>query len=728
MQFDGKQFLARSRAIVPLRRSSLLLSFLLFLALGARAQRPELLYLRLNEDSGTSTADLAIPGVPGTSVTMVSGVVWESGSQVLGASSLLLNVVPGTAGQDIAYTNSTFNHSGDWTIEFRGKRTLFALAQQRAALGKNGATSITINHFQTFYPLAVTDTLTLEGPGVNSVTVEFPRLWPDWQHFAFVHDSNARTITAYVNGSRRAFVWQTNSIPLNGDGIRGMLFGGTVQNDWDGAIDELRIWSRALSGQEIVAGMNVEIDTVSVDVGVVEIMTPSRTLSTMSSMPYGTAETVSIRVSNLGAITLPTGTAIPLSFTVEGGPTVANETLILTAALSTGASVPFTFATTADLSGADLKSITVSSAFNGDSQPINDSKSRQLTFYLGGEVDRFPYAEDFGLATEPNGPPLGWTHGIPSPGTDWIFTSNPNKHDSNLSLGDHTSGLVGAGMSAMVPTSFTHNAIVLKTPTFDFTNVVNPRLEFWYSSRVFSLPFSSTIGPANILRLDLVLQPSGTTIWDIVGPIGDPYDYSTDWHYFGVDLSAYSGQRLLLRFRVDGSINTTEHSILMDDFQATDHVLGIGQPPQPGLAVMDLNGALSPGGLDVSFLENGPYSASASPGGPLNFAFEGDSNQPIIVLFGNLNVQAATFGNIGQMDIGGIADPMTGIPAGIATLFNGTNPLGLNPLFVTSSSGDALLQLTMSALPPGILTTFQAAITNDSFGISLSNCIQLEVK
>lgn len=222
--------------------------------------------------------------------------------------------------------------------------------------------------------------------------------------------------------------------------------------------------------------------------------------------------------------------------------------------------------------------------------------------------------------------------------------------------------------------------------------------------------------------MDVLEWPSGQVTTDVLPPTPRPAVESR----YVADLSAFVGKIITLRLKNIPGVNSS--SIAMDNVLVRDYPVESGQAPQPGLAVFDINGATNLGGDTVSFGGPGPFYGQSMPGLPLAFSFEGEGVQPILVMYGAMNQGAATFPQIGQMDIGGAPDPVSGIPVGTAFLFNGTDPTGLNPLFWTTPQGTNLVQFTTPALPPGIVTTFQAAIFNSTSGIALSNAVQLEIQ
>lgn len=153
---------------------------------------------------------------------------------------------------------------------------------------------------------------------------------------------------------------------------------------------------------------------------------------------------------------------------------------------------------------------------------------------------------------------------------------------------------------------------------------------------------------------------------------------------------------------------------------------GPGQPIQPGLAVMDINSSTNANGngTDGGCMDfNGPFFCDATPGQPLEFTFEGNANQAIILMFGALNPGAGNFPPSGQIDIG---VPGPGLPGGITLAADGNAPGFLNSLFNTGPNGTAILSFTTPQYPLGILTTFQAGIYHPT-GLAVTNAVQVTI-
>jgi hypothetical protein len=78
-----------------------------------------------------------------------------------------------------------------------------------------------------------------------------------WQHVAITHDGD--TLTIFVNGVQ---VGQTNGVPIPSPSNAPIRIGARATDQarfFNGAIDEVRIWTIALTPQEIAAQMNTEL-------------------------------------------------------------------------------------------------------------------------------------------------------------------------------------------------------------------------------------------------------------------------------------------------------------------------------------------------------------------------------------------------------------------------------------------------------------------------------------
>lgn len=196
---------------------------------------------------------------------------------------------------------------------------------------------------------------------------------------------------------------------------------------------------------------------------------------------------------------------------------------------------------------------------------------------------------------------------------------------------------------------------------------------------------------------------------------------------FGTDM------RLIFRQR-DNTTWEGNDAFAIDRIVITPLVAGVanGQPGVAGQALLDISGAnvtarninCAPVG-DLGS-PNGPHFASASSATGMSFRFNGEVNQPIILFAGPLAVNIANFSGlgIGQVDCG-IPDPNPPFVS-VIVLADGTQPNFINSLFNTGPSGEVSFTFPVS-FPPGIFSTFQAAVFNSTTIIKLSNAVQLTV-
>ncbi len=432
------------------------------------------------------------------------------------------------------------------------------------------------------------------------------------------------------------------------------------------------------------------------------------------------AETVSVSVRNTGINTVAAGSTLLLSYQIDGGP-VITEAALLATSLSTGQTLAYSFATTADFSVPGPHTVTAAVSYALDLDPANDA----LTAVIANgppEVTTYPFVATFDGLTAPGDlPPAGWAQDPADASgnfADWSFTNTV----SATTAGGPTTDASGGGYFAYVDDAGEHAAVILRSPCLDLGALVSPRLSFYlWSNNANPSPTSAQA----MFSIDVISLTTGMVTTDAFGPVGH---LGAAWNYQFLDLLPWFSERIQLVFRVNSANGSSLHDIALDEIAVYDPLPTPGQGPQPGLAVMDINDARN-GNLEPTFVPgNGPYYASAQVGGLIAFEFEGEPNRPIVLLSGPLNPVAATFPNVGQFDIGGPIDPLTGIPTALIVLADGGNAQGLNAFFVLSAAGRSDIGFGVPNLPLGLLGSFQAAIfTSGANGapVALSNAIQL---
>ena len=445
-------------------------------------------------------------------------------------------------------------------------------------------------------------------------------------------------------------------------------------------------------------------------------------------------EPVTVTIQNFGMNPIVSGTSIPISYSVGDGlnpPTVVMENYVAGQTLNQFDSDTHTFATTADLSMPGTYVFDVSISLPGDLDPTNDAiNGVSVGSGPGIVVSSFPWMEDFDASTS-NGtliPPAGFEQDPnDSAGTnsDWFFRNIGITPTTTGPDFDHTTGVAGSGYYAHVEDGGNFAAVNLITPCLDLNSLPNATLKFWVHSNNANTPTTTS---ENFLHVDILQFPGPLVTNDVLlTPVGH---LGPDWTLQVVDLSAFNGATVQLRFRGTSDGGSSNHDIAIDDIEIFNATATNGQPPQANLAVLDINGlAFNGAGLPVSFGSNGPYFYAASVGSQVSFGFDGETNMPIIFLLGNLNVGASIFSGVGQLDIGGPLNMMTGLPAGITILADGNNPTGLNPFFNTGPAGTATIGFSLPAFPIGLLTTFQAAFfTSQAPFLAFSNAVEFTVQ
>ena len=202
-------------------------------------------YWKLNEGSGTSTADAGEDGFAGT---LSGGAGWTTG--LFGSSAVNLDGVDDA----VAATGPVLNTSRSYSVtawvrpdEVKGSVSTVAsidgtqaspFALQNSSIGRWG------------FRVTASDTSntgeTLVGAGPPSATVG------TWYHLAGVYDSAAGTLTLYVNGIREGSTSFSSGWTSNGNFILGRARArGVAGNYWPGAIEDVRAYPFAIDAAHV---------------------------------------------------------------------------------------------------------------------------------------------------------------------------------------------------------------------------------------------------------------------------------------------------------------------------------------------------------------------------------------------------------------------------------------------------------------------------------------------
>lgn len=219
---------------------------------------PELLYYQFNETTGTTTANLAQPGV-GTTPAPVNGYTMGGTGQFGGG----LRGAVGTGATHFVDTGwVTALGTGSWTLSFWF---------DNRATNPGGALQylccdLTAGSFRIFSNgVAGAENLILRGTGITDVTITGGASYTAVAAVAWVYDSSVPEIRAYLNGVKLATVPQAAALTING--TANFKVGGYGTSPGllpNGVVDEFRLYSRALSDAEIAATWNVDIGSTPV--------------------------------------------------------------------------------------------------------------------------------------------------------------------------------------------------------------------------------------------------------------------------------------------------------------------------------------------------------------------------------------------------------------------------------------------------------------------------------
>ncbi|MFT7620128.1 MAG: hypothetical protein ACI97A_003785 [Planctomycetota bacterium] len=526
-----------------------------------------------------------------------------------------------------------------------------------------------------------------------------------------------------------AGVVQSFYITLNNSGLRledtpgtaaGTLFAGNSDIQFfeghDGLHFNATMSPQVWNGNIHYTTLATVTDDVSID---------SLTMPTSNAIDCGlgtAADSVTVSVRNRGTNSIPIGAVLQVTYQVDAMPPVF-EFIVTTAVFNTGDVLLHTFAPTVDMSTPGIRTLVGTVLHAGDLEPSNDTITEQIG--SGGElrVTSYPYVENFDLFGGPatTEPPYGFNNSASDasgPNSDWVIRDDPTPSLGVGPAADHTTGVAGTGGFAYCDGDGVYANVALRSPCFDLTGMLNPTATFWVHS-------DSTASPGffNTLTMNAVSYPSGTVTTNIIPSIGH---LGTGWTRQQINLSAFIGQVVQLVMKVNSTSAGPNHDIAIDDFSVSDLQPTPGQAPQPGLAVLDINGPLNANGEPLQFGFGGPYFKALTAGETMLINIEATPMQVIVLFAGALNPVAATFPGSGTVDIGGPVNPMNGIPSGISVLADGAIPFGLDSFFRTAANGLFDFGITVPIFPPGIKVAFQVAISSSpGIPIKLSNCVEV---
>ncbi|MEM7367368.1 MAG: CARDB domain-containing protein [Bacteroidota bacterium] len=298
-------------------------------------------------------------------------------------------------------------------------------------------------------------------------------------------------------------------------------------------------------------GGGFEHDVAIDDVSITEILSADAQLLSIvkpsgSDCGLTATDTVSIQVRNGGG---SAAIGITASFSVDGNTPIPAETIPDT--LQPGDTTIFTFTSTADFSALGIHTLEVFVSQTGDGDMSNDTIFTNISNLTGFSA---PYSENFD-----GGFPADWLNDPNDGGEEWINSATQNSTYGPDGV-DHTSG---TGEYMWVddggPNSTATNLI---SPCIDLTTLIAPELEFW----VWSNNEEPSDGDVD-LHIDI--NADGVWVDDVIPAITD---MDSMWEQVVIDLAAYSGTIIKVRFRTDEFNTGFRHDVAIDDFSVFEEL------------------------------------------------------------------------------------------------------------------------------------------------------------
>lgn len=330
---------------------------------------------------------------------------------------------------------------------------------------------------------------------------------------------------------------------------------------YDG-FDDLHITSIQLKGTgtplpEVQTDIDGELrDTLTPDIGADEFVPLDHDLALLGIVApqvlgCGISDSTEVVVAILNQGQLPQS-GFEVAFRIYNI-TVATE--IVTDTVLPGDTLLYTFLHRVDLTH---PSIYPMSAWTHMPQEQNRRNDTVLfhTLITDIGIDTFPYLQTFD--DTPGAIPQGWMNDPFDDGEDWFFhgPSSTQTPSPNGIFGDHSTG---TGHFAWVDNSVPNSAATnLLTPCFDFSQLANPHLEFFF--------WNGDAGQNIRLRIDVWHE--GQWHMDVAPPMG--HQLGNRWEYKLVNLSAFRGSEARIRFRAEESGSSNLYDMAIDDVKVFD--------------------------------------------------------------------------------------------------------------------------------------------------------------
>ncbi len=291
------------------------------------------------------------------------------------------------------------------------------------------------------------------------------------------------------------------------------------------------------------------------DIAIATILEPApELLFECNNAPF----TVRATVRNDGQLSQ---SGFPVSYQLDAG-TIVSETF--TGTLNSGQSAPYTFSTPLTVTGTGTHTLVVRAALAGDGSAANDSKNIVLDLSAGSTLP-VPFTEGVTAGTVA---PAGWTLQNPDNSTTWTTYTAAN-------------GPACDATATWRIDNYSYNAPGqvdrLVTPFIELGGNADVHLHFDHSYA----PYSSSYNDALRVEVSNTCGAGWTEVFYAVGSglattpaVTSAYVPSncSQWQGHDIDLSAYDGQRVLIRFT---NVNDYGNYLYLDNVTITQNGLKV---------------------------------------------------------------------------------------------------------------------------------------------------------
>lgn len=554
---------------------------------------PSLIYYKMNEGTGTSTANDAIPGVGNNPVTLGTGSgtpTWVTPGR-LGASALDFDV-SGAAGLDTGYSGG-LSSSESWTIETW-------LSLDSAAVGH--AFRFEGNSFRlSLQSSGQLELLSTGGTPSTSIVVMANPPIGTWFHVAFVYDHVATTLSVYLNGS--LVTVESRTAEATGNLCVGS-FSTTSTTNWKGKVDEFRIWNKVRSAGEVQAGANTEMPpqngtAIGSSSASVLLQAPGTDVVVMDMSAYtfiNNHDLNSVTFTKTGSVSDADVTGMRLYLDnnddgiVDGGDTLLGTDTLTGGQVSfSGGMLPLTLSTSGGsrlLLAADLSS----GVLPGQTIQFSVDSASDISFSGGSDFSVYPVIGNDWTAQGPASTfPFHQGFETPEPYYNGTFSTASNLYPTITSVGSTPSSAAAAGTggyqiagTTLGSSPVSGNGLldmeggsnigaVALDLLFDFTGVAasdTVELEFWWNDEGLD-PDTSTVITEHFNGV--FISTDGGTNWHM-GAFQVPVVTGSPgtWNQEIIDLSALMSaasltftNQTVIRFQM-AQDSTSDH-LLLDD-------------------------------------------------------------------------------------------------------------------------------------------------------------------